>query len=68
VNKRTRSESNIIILTCDVVKITIKKIKYKKINKRIAKIYKEKLKIELVIVIKEIKKINYINMLKDKCN
>jgi len=55
-------------LTCDIVKITIKKIRYKKINERVAKIYKEVSKIELVIVIKEIKKINYIDMLKDRCN
>jgi len=67
-NKRIKSELSIIVLTCNIVKITIKKIKYKKINERVAKIYREVSKIELVIVIKEIEKINYINMLKDKCN
>jgi len=55
-NKRIRNELNIIVLTCDIVKVTIKKIKYKRINERIAKIYKKVLKIELVIVIKKNKK------------
>ena len=67
-NKRIKSELSIIVLTCNIIKITIKKIRYKKINKRVAKIQRKMSKIELVIVIKKIKKIDCINMLKDRYN